>query len=282
MQGWIKVHRKLLTSEVFRNEKLLKIFMYCLLKATHTDHDFLVGKQIVSLSPGQFVFGRKKAAQELEMNESTVRDYMNVLKKQSIIDIKSTNKYSVITIVNWGFYQTDDEKPDSKHANKMTTEYQQNDTYKNVKNEKNEKEDINTLCHKSQTYDEGDTCYQLAVRFVNKIRSNNPSFKEPDLQKWSKDIRLMLERDSRTEKQVAELIDWSQNNSFWKSNILSPDKLRKKFDQLLMKSLLEKEKTKGNSKRLSHSSDSKGVLAPFFLESETDTDNQREIYSNLF
>ncbi|RVT56433.1 hypothetical protein [Niallia taxi] len=138
MQGWIKVHRKLLNSEVFRNEKLLKVFMYCLLKASHSDFQQVIGRQAVPVNPGQFVFGRKKAAQELEMHESTVRDYINLLKKQEIIDIKSTNKYSVITVVNWGLYQSENENPDNKNANKKTTERQQKDTYKNVKNDKEE------------------------------------------------------------------------------------------------------------------------------------------------
>src|SRR5690625_1653311 len=110
MQGWFKVHRKLLVSDIFKNEKLFKIFMYCLMKSTHTPFEQRVGRQIVPLNPGQFVFGRKKAAIELDMKESTVWSYMNILKDDKIINIESNNRYSVITVVNWAFYQEKDEK----------------------------------------------------------------------------------------------------------------------------------------------------------------------------
>jgi hypothetical protein len=95
---------------------------------------------------------------------------------------------------------------------------------------------------KSKTYDEQSVYYQLSLRLFNKIRENNPNFKEPNLQKWADDIRLMIERDNRTEQQIAYLIDWCQNDSFWKANILSPAKLRKQFDRLVMQIKAEKEK----------------------------------------
>lgn len=141
MQGWISLHRKLLESKIFQNEKLLKVFIYCLLKASHIEHQQQVGRQVVTIKPGQFVFGRKKAAMELNMKESTVRDYMNLLKYDNTIDIKSTNKYSIVTIVNWELYQDTNEKRDnkndSKDDNKKTAEGQQINTNNNDNNGNN-------------------------------------------------------------------------------------------------------------------------------------------------
>lgn len=138
MQGWIMLHRKLLTSELFRNEKLLKVFIYCLLKATHAEHEQVVGRQKIRLSPGQFVFGRKKAAADLEMKESTIRDYIKVLQSHSTILVKPTNKFSVITIANWELYQQNEDSTDIKHDSKRTTKGQQINTNNNVKNDKKE------------------------------------------------------------------------------------------------------------------------------------------------
>jgi DnaD/phage-associated family protein len=144
MQGWIKLHRKLLASDVFQNEKLLKVFIYCLLKATHSEISQKVGRQTVELKPGQFIYGRKKAALELNMKESTVRDYINILKDDGVITVNPTNKYSIITVVNWDLYQSKEETPDNKYDstsdNKPTTEGQQKDTNKNVKNIEDEEE----------------------------------------------------------------------------------------------------------------------------------------------
>ena len=146
MTGWVKLHRKTLNSSVFQNEKLLKTFVWCLLKASHKKHEFLHGRQKVSLKPGQFITGRKRAGEELDMPPSTAWFYLNLLKDDSTIDIKSTNKYSLITLTNWGLYQSDGDNfnsnLDSNLDNKRTTNGQQTDTYKNVKNVKNDKKDL--------------------------------------------------------------------------------------------------------------------------------------------
>ena len=76
------------------------------------------------------------------------------------------------------------------------------------------------------------------------IRKNNAEFKEPNFQKWSDDFRLMMERDNRTEEQIKYIIDWCQQDSFWKANILSPSKLRKQYDQLVLKIQSEKQAKK--------------------------------------
>lgn len=138
--GYIKVSRELLGSPVFGNEKLLKVWIWCLLKAAHKEHEQMIGMQKVLLRPGQFVFGRKKAAYELAMSESTVWRLMNLLKTDNSLDIKTNNKYSVITLINWGFYQGAEEnvdnKMDSNLDSRWTTDEQQMDTNKNVKNDK--------------------------------------------------------------------------------------------------------------------------------------------------
>lgn len=164
MDGWIKLHRKLLVSNVFDNEKLLKVFIYCLLKASHDGHNQQVGRQVVPLKLGQFVFGRKKAAAELNMKESTVRDYMNILKDDGVIDIKSTNKYSIVTIENWAFYQTSDDKnrQQTQHQidTKSTSDEHQINTNKNVKNVENEKNISATAAEKKYGwYDKFHHCF---------------------------------------------------------------------------------------------------------------------------
>ena len=60
--GYIKLHRQLIESPAFQNEQLLKVWICCLLKASHTEHDEIVGHQIIHLEPGQFVFGSIKRA----------------------------------------------------------------------------------------------------------------------------------------------------------------------------------------------------------------------------
>lgn len=86
--SYIKLFRKLLNSPIFENEKALKIWIWCLLKATHREREQLVGRQVVHLEKGQFVFGRKKASEELKMKERTLYDYLKLLEQLSMIRYK--------------------------------------------------------------------------------------------------------------------------------------------------------------------------------------------------
>lgn len=118
-KSWIKLYRNLLYSPIFENEKGLKIWIWCLLKATHIDRNQLVGQQIVELKKGQFVFGRKKASEELKMTESVIYKYIKLLKKLEMISMESNNKFSVVTVKKWEDYQLED----LKSNNKVTTTF---------------------------------------------------------------------------------------------------------------------------------------------------------------
>lgn len=70
-------------------------------------------------------------------------------------------------------------------------------------------------------------CEHLADRIVA-----NGSKRPKITDKWRTSARLLLDKDERTEQQVHTAIDWCQNDSFWKANIMSMPKLREKYDQL--------------------------------------------------
>lgn len=55
-------------------------------------------------------------------------------------------------------------------------------------------------------------------------------------------MRLLLDRDNATEEQIAYVVRWCQNDTFWKANILSASKLREKFPQLVAKIRSEAER----------------------------------------
>jgi len=80
--------------------------------------------------------------------------------------------------------------------------------------------------------------YDLADHIHKKIKELNPNanVKAPNLGKWANEIRLMQERDKRSLDEIRNIFTWANNDPFWRTNILSPAKLRKQFDQLTIKS----------------------------------------------
>lgn len=77
--------------------------------------------------------------------------------------------------------------------------------------------------------------YILSQYLFKKMLENNPTVKEPDLNKWAINMDKLLRLDNRPSCEVMEVIDFCQSDTFWKSNILSVAKLREKYDQLNIK-----------------------------------------------
>ena len=75
------------------------------MKASHKEHIDTIGRQRVPIRAGQFPFGRKKAAEETGLSQQVIRTCLKKLKKYENLTIKTTNKYSIITICNWDVYQ---------------------------------------------------------------------------------------------------------------------------------------------------------------------------------
>lgn len=127
--GWIKLWRSSLDSEVFKDEVMWRLWCLCLLKATYKDYDQMVGLQVVSLKPGQFVTGRfalhydyyknwkprkEKGIVSKPLSENSIWNRMVTLQKLNNVEIKTTNKYSIISIVNWEKYQGELEDVENK------------------------------------------------------------------------------------------------------------------------------------------------------------------------
>ncbi len=62
-----------------------------------------------------------------------------------------------------------------------------------------------------------------------------PTALEPNWTQWANVIRLMRELDQRSHRDICELYDWVSRDAFWCTNVLSPQKLRQKWDQLTVK-----------------------------------------------
>lgn len=109
--GYIKLHRKLLDCSVFQNEKLLKVWIWCLLKASHEEHELIIGNTIVKVKEGQFIYGKNRAFEETKIPVATFWRYMNLLQDLNMITLEATNKWTLATITNWSAYQLTEVEP---------------------------------------------------------------------------------------------------------------------------------------------------------------------------
>ena len=106
MKGYIKLHRAILDNGVFENAELLKVFVWCILRANAKPK----AVRGIELEVGQFITGRVSAAEELHLKPSTVYNRMKALEAKGYIKISSNARSSVITVINYEEYQLEEKK----------------------------------------------------------------------------------------------------------------------------------------------------------------------------
>ncbi|AOP43684.1 replication protein O [Edwardsiella piscicida] len=70
-----------------------------------------------------------------------------------------------------------------------------------------------------------------------RIQVINPTARQPNWTEWANEVRLMRQLDGRSHRDICELFKVVNRDSFWCQNVLSPRKLREKWDELTVKLL---------------------------------------------
>ena len=147
LNGYIKLYRKLIQWGWYQDNIVKSLFLHCLLMASFKEFDWMGQK----MKPGQFITSRKNLSKDLGFSEMQIRTALKKLESTKEITIETTNKYTVITVMNWDNYQSDNDFNNQDFnqqiTNKQPTDNQQitnkQPHRKNVKNVKNVK---NSVC----------------------------------------------------------------------------------------------------------------------------------------
>ena len=142
--NWIKLNRKILKWEWYSDNSTRSVFLHALLKANYEPSRYK-GHE---LAIGDVIFGRKKWAEELGLSEQQVRTAIAHLKETGELStIKATNKFTILHVENWEFYQSKEDEATNNMTNEQPTTNQQltnnQPRTKKEKKEKKEKKDKN-------------------------------------------------------------------------------------------------------------------------------------------
>ena len=89
--------------------------------------------------------------------------------------------------------------------------------------------------NKSDTQKFTDQDMETARWIYRKLLQMNPGHKKPNGQSWAETIRKIRELDGKTDTEIRTLFAYANEDHFWKTNILSPNKLREKWDMLTIR-----------------------------------------------
>jgi len=114
-----------------------------------------------------------------------------------------------------------------------------------VKEEEKEKEHvlISSLSEKSELSENGFIAFSFWQLFKKNMKElgkkNTTNLDKAKLSKWENEIRLMIENDKATKDELQIVWKFLNKSHFWKSNVLSVNKLRKQFETLVVKANAE-------------------------------------------
>lgn len=238
MNGWFKIERRLLDSDLWLSETFTKGQAWIdLIGITNYRAGYVRVRGIrVDVDRGFVGWSENKLASRWHWSKGKVRRFLSELEKDERIVIQKSNVLGLINLTNYNSIQK------NSNTDGNTDEPQtviQTDTNKKEKKVKNEKKPLSE--HEASDVDRA-----IATALARGIRLSNPAFAQkfpaaeesPLVERWAGDIEKLRRIDKATEEQIMFVIRWlfegtGKDSDFWRPNIQSASKLREKFQTLV-------------------------------------------------
>ena len=218
--AFIKLHRKMLDWEWYKDTNTFILFIHCLLIANWKEGRFMG----CIIPRGSFVSSYSQLAQQTNLSVQNVRTAVNHLKLTGELTVNSHAKFSVFTVVNYNRYQDDNRQAnkqltDNQQAtNKQLTtieEYKEEKEKKEVKEVKNIYGEYKHVRLTEKEYDRlvndyGESETQAAIKFLDEyIQMKGYKAKDHNLalRKWV--FNAVKEDRNRNAQQQNVFKDWA-------------------------------------------------------------------------
>lgn len=125
---YIRLYRSFLDWQFYSNRNVKDVYLHCLLLANYNPKNWkgeIIGR-------GSFVTTYKKMGEELGMTPQEIRTAINKLIDYNYLTKKTTNKYTVITVVGYDVHQNSNEELTNKITNKKQPKKVKSETVKEI------------------------------------------------------------------------------------------------------------------------------------------------------
>lgn len=138
-QGYIKKHRTCLEWRWRKDPLIVALWDFILLSTNFKEANF----ENLTIQRGQFVTSLNTLSFETGISIRSVRTALKKLESSGELTIKTTSKFSILTIVNYDSYQGSDGDDDTRKDKRPTRKRQATDTQATLIEERKEKEEGN-------------------------------------------------------------------------------------------------------------------------------------------
>lgn len=108
MAGWIKLQRDIMDHWIAQDNEYLAVWVRMLAEANFSDRKTVINGALVEVKRGQLVFGLESYSEKTGVSVRRLRKLLELLESDSMIDRQKSNKFSLISIVNYAKHQDDD------------------------------------------------------------------------------------------------------------------------------------------------------------------------------
>jgi len=148
--GWILLHRKIQECDIWLADEPFdrrSAWVDLLLSANHDDNDMIFDGRKITIQRGQYLTSVRKLSARWGWGKNKTLNYLRLLEECEMIAREADSRRTLITIVNYDIYQSDDLKSrtvkgQSKDSHGTVTGRRQatNKQYNNDNNDNNDKQ----------------------------------------------------------------------------------------------------------------------------------------------
>jgi len=144
-KGWVKLWREQFTNWISERKPWCDGYAWCYLyaMANHRAGTVNFRNEYIPIKRGQFLTSKLKLQKIFGWTYRHVVNFLKALENDEMVTTRTTNRYIIITIINYERYQGQEEENgeqnEEQSKNRARTELERGNTNKNVKNVKNDK-----------------------------------------------------------------------------------------------------------------------------------------------
>lgn len=161
-EGWIKLHRAIQEHWLWDDEPFTRgqAFIDLLLMVNHKDKKIMFNGELIEVKKGSKITSLRQLSDRWKWSTNKVKKYLEQLQKDGMINYKSDNKKTLLTIENYGVYQGQGNTEETQKEHRSDTEENQkkfkSDAEENQKKtNKNDKEYIKNVKEREE-WEEGE------------------------------------------------------------------------------------------------------------------------------
>lgn len=221
--GWIKISRSLQDHWLWSSSKSEpfskgQAWIDMIMLANHEDNKMVFDGSLITVKKGDFITSEEKLANRWGWGRSKLRNFLKTLKNDHMIDKKSTNKQTTITILNYAVYQ-------GSRTSKKPADVQQKNIRRTTDEHKQEYKEYKEVVVPPQLFEISSFCSENGLN-VNAEKF----FKYYSERGWKTsrgelitDWKSLVEKWSETERDQQPVVKKRNNNTFSGLPLLGSD-----------------------------------------------------------